>query len=67
MPLFVQVCAAQVQEAKGCHDSPLISHFPGSAITECKDKTDYSLTFTLDHASSIDLMDRDSHDLCNKT
>jgi OmpA-OmpF porin, OOP family len=46
LPLAIQVGAAQ--DAAGCKDSPLIGRFPGSVITECKDKADDSFTFTLD-------------------
>lgn len=34
----VQVCAAQ--DKKGCQDSPLISRFPGSVLTDCNDNAD---------------------------
>jgi OOP family OmpA-OmpF porin len=36
--LVVQVCAAQ--DKKGCQDSPLVSRFPGSVLTNCEDNAD---------------------------
>ena len=39
----VHVCAAQ--DAKGCKDSPLISRFPGSVITDCKETADDLYSF----------------------
>jgi hypothetical protein len=53
MPLVTQVGVAQ--DAAGCKDSPLIGRFPGSVITECKDKADDKFTFTLDKAKSKDV------------
>jgi len=41
--LIVQVCTAQ--DKKGCQDSPLISRFPGSVLTNCEDKADKSYEF----------------------
>ncbi len=35
------------QDAKGCKDSPLISRFPGSVITSCKDKADDAFKFDM--------------------
>src|SRR5271169_576399 len=49
MMLVVQVCAAQ--DAKGCKDSPLISRFPGSVITDCEDKRDDTVTMSLPGSS----------------
>jgi OmpA-OmpF porin, OOP family len=46
--MSAHVCAAQTKDADGCKDSPLISRFPGSVLTSCKDKADDSFTFTLD-------------------
>ena len=40
------VCPAQTKDAGGCKDSPLIARFPGSYITECDDKPDFSYTFS---------------------
>jgi len=39
MPFLAQLCMAQ-QDAKDCRDSPLVSRFPGSIITNCVDKAD---------------------------
>jgi OmpA-OmpF porin, OOP family len=50
--ITVQVCAAQTKDAAGCKDSPLISRFPGSVLTDCKDKADDSFTFTIDNGKS---------------
>jgi outer membrane protein OmpA-like peptidoglycan-associated protein len=41
--LVVQVCAAQ--DKKGCQDSPLISRFPGSVLSNCEDKADKTYEF----------------------
>lgn len=41
--LVVQVSAAQ--DKKGCQDSPLISRFPGSVLTNCEDNADKSYDF----------------------
>jgi OmpA-OmpF porin, OOP family len=49
-----QLCLAQAkpsQDRKGCKDSPLISRFPGSVITECEDKADMSYDFAMPGAS----------------
>jgi outer membrane protein OmpA-like peptidoglycan-associated protein len=49
-----QLCLAQAkppQDKKGCKDSPLISRFPGSVITECEDKADKSYDFSMPGAS----------------
>ena len=43
----VPVCAAQAQDAKDCKDSPLISRFPGSVITDCKEAADDVYTFEM--------------------
>jgi OOP family OmpA-OmpF porin len=50
MAVNVTVCSAQ--DATGCKDSPLIGRFPGSIITECRDKADDAFTFTLDQSKS---------------
>ena len=44
------ICSAQLhaQDKEGCKDSPLMSRFPGSVITDCADKDDDSFKFTLD-------------------
>ena len=38
----------QAQDKEGCKESPLMSRFPGSTITDCESKADDSFTFTLD-------------------
>src|SRR5580698_7664967 len=38
-------CAAQTSDAAGCKDSPLITRFPGSVITGCKQMDDDSYKF----------------------
>ena len=43
---------AAAQDAEGCKDSPLISRFPGSVITSCKQVADDKFTFTLDQNKS---------------
>lgn len=50
--LTAQVCLAQAKDAEGCKDSPLISRFPGSVLTDCKDKADDAFTFTLDNGKN---------------
>lgn len=48
--IAAQLCLAQAkppQDKKGCKDSPLISRFPGSVITECEDKDDKSYDFAM--------------------
>ena len=47
LPLAVQVGAAQPKDAEGCKDSPLISRFPGSVLTGCKDKDDDAFDFEM--------------------
>ena len=41
--LLAQVCSAQ--DKKGCQDSPLVSRFPGSVLTNCVDKADNTYEF----------------------
>jgi hypothetical protein len=48
--LAVQVGTAQ--DKKGCQDPPLISRFPGSVITDCKDSADDTFNFALPGAQS---------------
>jgi OmpA-OmpF porin, OOP family len=44
--LFISnFCAAQAKDADGCKDSPLITRFPGSVITGCKQMADDSYAF----------------------
>src|SRR5580692_9446189 len=43
--LAAQVGAAQ--DKKGCKDSPLISRFPGSVISDCKDSPDDTFAFSM--------------------
>ena len=38
-------CAAHGQDAADCHDSPLVSRFPGSVLTSCDTKDDNSHQF----------------------
>ena len=45
VPIAVQV--ANAQDKKGCKDSPLVSRFPGSVISDCKDKADDHFDFSL--------------------
>jgi OmpA-OmpF porin, OOP family len=42
--------AGFAQDAKGCKDSPLISRFPGSIITACRDVADDKFVFTVDNS-----------------
>lgn len=50
--MSAHVCAAQTKDAEGCKDSPLISRFPGSVLSECKHKADDVFKFTLDNGKS---------------
>ena len=43
---------ATAQDKKGCRDSPLISRFPGSVISNCKDSADDTFNFTMPGAGS---------------
>ena len=45
LPLVNQFCSGQAKDAPGCKDSPLISRFPGSVITACKQMDDDSFKF----------------------
>jgi OOP family OmpA-OmpF porin len=49
--MSAQACFAQAKDADGCKDSPLISRFPGSVLTDCKHKADDVFKFTLDKGS----------------
>jgi OmpA-OmpF porin, OOP family len=46
-PPFCLAQAKPPQDRKGCKDSPLISRFPGSVITECEDNDDKSYDFAM--------------------
>jgi len=39
--------AAASKDAEGCKDSPIITRFPGSVITQCKEKADDVYTFEM--------------------
>jgi OOP family OmpA-OmpF porin len=48
--LFITLLVSQIlaaQDATGCKDSPLISRFPGSVITNCKNMEDDVFEFTM--------------------
>jgi hypothetical protein len=45
LSLAALVSPAQTPDAKGCKDSPLISRFPGSVITDCKQSDDDAYDF----------------------
>lgn len=47
LPLAASVCAAQTKDAEGCKDSPLITRFPGSIITNCKQSDDDTYSFEM--------------------
>jgi outer membrane protein OmpA-like peptidoglycan-associated protein len=49
---LLAVLVAAAQDKKGCQDSPLISRFPGSVISDCKDSPDDSFAFTMPGAGS---------------
>jgi len=50
LPCAFQFSYAQIKDAAGCKDSPLISRFPGSVIASCSDKAfdGYDFTVTVD-------------------
>jgi len=45
--ILITLQVAMAQDKKGCQDSPLITRFPGSVITDCKDSADQSFEFAL--------------------
>ncbi len=45
LTLVIQSCFAQVQDAAGCKDSPLISRYPGSVLEMCAHRDDDSYSF----------------------
>ena len=45
--ILLTVAVAQAQDKKGCKDSPLISRFPGSFISNCQDDADGSFEFSM--------------------
>jgi OmpA-OmpF porin, OOP family len=49
--ILLTVQAAWAQDKKGCQDSPLISRFPGSVISDCKDVADDTYEFSMPGAS----------------
>ncbi len=46
-PLAFQACTAQEKDAAGCKDSPVVTRFPGSIITSCKQLDDDAFEFTM--------------------
>jgi hypothetical protein len=49
---ILAVLVATAQDKKGCQDSPLISRFPGSVISDCKDSADDTFAFSMPGAGS---------------
>jgi outer membrane protein OmpA-like peptidoglycan-associated protein len=47
LPIAAHICTAQTQDAKGCKDSPLISRFPGSVISACREADDDVFSFDM--------------------
>jgi OOP family OmpA-OmpF porin len=47
LAVLLTVGVAEAQDKKGCKDSPLISRFPGSFISDCKDDADGSFEFSM--------------------
>jgi OOP family OmpA-OmpF porin len=45
--ISISVSSAQNKDAEGCKDSPIVSRFPGSVITDCKDKADDVFEFEI--------------------
>jgi OOP family OmpA-OmpF porin len=52
LAILLTVQFATAQDKKGCQDSPLISRFPGSVITDCKDSADDTFNFSMPGAGS---------------
>ena len=52
LPLVPHFCAAQAKDAPGCKDSPLISRFPGSILTGCKQMDDDAYDFSIKDAQT---------------
>jgi OmpA-OmpF porin, OOP family len=50
--MLLTVQFATAQDKKGCQDSPLISRFPGSVISDCKDSADDTFAFSMPGAGS---------------
>jgi OmpA-OmpF porin, OOP family len=50
--ILITVQVATAQDKKGCQDSPLISRFPGSVISDCKDSADDTFAFSMPGAGS---------------
>jgi outer membrane protein OmpA-like peptidoglycan-associated protein len=47
LAIILTVQVATAQDKKGCQDSPLISRFPGSVISDCKDSADDTFNFSM--------------------
>ncbi len=47
LAILLTVQVADAQDKKGCQDSPLISRFPGSVISDCKDSPDDTFDFAM--------------------
>jgi outer membrane protein OmpA-like peptidoglycan-associated protein len=60
---FVQFCPAQQKDAEGCKDSPLITRFPGSIISVCKDQPDDVFEFEQGNGKPRKKMEGDFHQL----
>jgi OOP family OmpA-OmpF porin len=52
LAILLAVLVATAQDKKGCQDSPLISRFPGSVISDCKDSADDTFAFSMPGAGS---------------
>src|SRR5580698_1461693 len=50
--ILITLQVATAQDKKGCQDSPLISRFPGSVISDCKDSPDDAFEFSMPGAGS---------------
>jgi OmpA-OmpF porin, OOP family len=50
--ILITLQVAMAQDKKGCQDSPLISRFPGSVISDCKDSADDTFAFSMPGADS---------------
>jgi outer membrane protein OmpA-like peptidoglycan-associated protein len=57
------LCPAQQKDAEGCKDSPLITRFPGSVISNCKDQADDTFDFEQGNGKPRKKMEGEFHQL----
>jgi outer membrane protein OmpA-like peptidoglycan-associated protein len=59
----VPFCPAPPKDAENCQDSPLITRFPGSVISSCKDQTDDAFEFEQGNGKPRKRMEGEFHQL----